>query len=172
MRQQMSTTRRVAVGGLSLGFGGGGLIDGIVLHEILRWHHVVSDRTPATDFEGLDRNVFWDGLFHGATAVVAAAGVVLLLSSSRSGQRSFGPGRRIAGLALAGWGAFLVADHVVFHLALGLHDIREDVDNPGVWNWAVAAIGIALIGAGVALLSGPRRIHRHHPRPRHVRDWR
>ena len=52
--------------GLLFGLGLGGFVDGIVLHQILQWHHIVSDvdRYPVTTVAGLEINTLSDGLFH------------------------------------------------------------------------------------------------------------
>jgi uncharacterized membrane protein len=39
--ERRSLRRRFAPAGLTLGFGLGGFIDGIVLHQILRWHAAI-----------------------------------------------------------------------------------------------------------------------------------
>jgi uncharacterized membrane protein len=45
----------------------GGFFDGIVLHQLLQWHHVVSRVYPPVDPESLRQNAFWDGIFHSGT---------------------------------------------------------------------------------------------------------
>ncbi len=63
-----------------MGLGLGGLFDGIVLHQILQWHHMVSNegRWPLTTVAGLKANTLGDGLFHAATWIFTVAGVFLL----------------------------------------------------------------------------------------------
>jgi hypothetical protein len=62
--------RRFTLAGLTLRFGLGGFIDGIVLHQILQWHHMLTDygssTYPVSTVRSLDDNSFWDGLFHPA----------------------------------------------------------------------------------------------------------
>ncbi len=57
------------VSGLLYGLGLRGFIDGIVLHQILQWHHMVSDvsRYPVNTIAGLEVNTLADGFFHLAT---------------------------------------------------------------------------------------------------------
>jgi uncharacterized membrane protein len=46
-----------------LGLGFGGFIDGIVLHQLLQWHHLLtgSDSHPMTTVAGLETNTLADG---------------------------------------------------------------------------------------------------------------
>ncbi|HEX2578333.1 MAG TPA: DUF2243 domain-containing protein, partial [Aquihabitans sp.] len=55
--------------GVLLGVGLGGFVDGIVLHQVLQWHHVLSDTGdhPTTTVAGLEANTLADGVFHAGT---------------------------------------------------------------------------------------------------------
>jgi len=55
--------------GLLYGLGLGGFVDGIVLHQVFQWHHMVSDvgDYPTTTVAGLEVNTLADGFFHLAT---------------------------------------------------------------------------------------------------------
>jgi len=135
--------------GLVLGVGLGMFVDGIVLHQLLQWHHLVSEYESANSVAGLEENTFWDGVFHAAGWVVTAIGAVLLWRSRGSPTRL--PARAFAGLMLAGWGAFNVVDQLVFHLALEAHHIRM-VDDYQVYDWTFFALGLALIAVGLAVV--------------------
>ena len=127
-----------------IGVGLGGLFDGIVLHQILQWHHLVSYAAPPDDLAGLRFNLFVDGLFHQLMLLIALAGAFLLylrLGDGRSAQRP----PLLPGL-LIGWGAFNVFDSVVFHWLLGLHNIRPGPDwlvfDLAFFGWGIAMLGI------------------------------
>ena len=61
---------------LLLGIGLGGFVDGILFHQILQWHHMLTARGfPPTTVENLKENTFADGLFHGLTWVAIAVGL-------------------------------------------------------------------------------------------------
>ena len=77
------------VAGVLLGIGFGGFVDGIVLHQILQWHHMLTSTGdhPATTVAGLETNTVWDGLFHVAAWLAAFAGVWLLAGAMRDGER-------------------------------------------------------------------------------------
>lgn len=145
-----------ARGGAVFGFGLGGLVDGVVLHQILQWHHLVSDDTSMKTVEGLEHNTLADGLFHAATIVVLLAGTVLLWNAAKRPAPSWN--RRAIGGVLAGFGVFHLVDEIVFHALLDLHHIRM-VDNYLVYDLTFAAIGVVLIGLGIRLLS-PGRLRR------------
>jgi uncharacterized membrane protein len=138
-----------AQGGAVFGFGLGGLADGVVLHQILQWHHLVADDTTTKTVEGLEHNTLADGLFHAGTIVVLLAGAVLLWNAAKQPGPSWN--RLALGGVLAGFGAFHIVDEIVFHVLLDLHHIRM-VDNYLAYDLGFAAIGVALILIGLRVL--------------------
>ena len=48
-----------------MGVGLGGFIDGILLHQVLQWHHLLTGTGdhPMTTVPGLETNTLGDGLF-------------------------------------------------------------------------------------------------------------
>ena len=72
---------RLIAAGLVLGVGLGGFVDGIVLHQLLQLHHMVSHRRSPTTIAGLEVNTFWDGVFHAFSWVAVAVGIGLLWSA-------------------------------------------------------------------------------------------
>lgn len=54
--------------GIFFGLGLGGFFDGIVLHQILQWHHMLTSAGyPANTLDNLEFNIVWDGIFHAST---------------------------------------------------------------------------------------------------------
>ena len=53
--------------GICMGIGLGGFVDGILFHQILQTHSMLSARLPNTTLRNLEVNMFWDGLFHAMT---------------------------------------------------------------------------------------------------------
>lgn len=149
---QEASSRRFAAGAVVLGFGLGGLADGIVLHQVLQWHNLASRRLSNDTLGGLQDNVVWDGVFHLGTTAVLLVGMVLLWGAWERRDHATGNASALTGLLLIGWGAFHVVDQLLFHLLLGLHDIREGVANAWLYNWGFFAIGVVLAAAGWALL--------------------
>jgi uncharacterized membrane protein len=146
---------RILPAGLLLGIGLGGFVDGIVLHQILQWHHLLSSTGdhPATTVAGLEANTLADGLFHAATWLATVAGVWLLWRAERARVRW--TGRELLGAALAGWGVFNLVEGLVDHQILGLHHVR-----PGEYELAYdlgfLALGAILLLAGAALVRSAR----------------
>jgi len=137
---------------LLLGLGLGGFVDGIVLHQVLQWHHMLSDtgEHPATTVAGLEANTLADGLFHTGTWALVAVGMALTVRAWQRGALA-PPWRVQLGLLLAGWGAFNVVEGVVDHLLLGLHHVRDDLGGPVGWDLAFVAIGLLQVLAGALL---------------------
>lgn len=144
-----SKKRKLTQAGILLGMGLGAFIDGIVLHQILQWHHMLSDtrKYPTNTVAGLEMNTLADGLFHAAAYVLTIAGLLMLwqLLSQRPGPWST---RGFAGLLLMGWGVFNVVEGVIDHHLLQIHHVRDDVTNPALWD-----LGF-LILSGLVLLVG------------------
>jgi uncharacterized membrane protein len=137
-----------------LGIGFGGFLDGIVLHQLLPWHHMVSAEgcCPATSLAGLEDNTTADGVFHAVTWLVAMAGALLTVRAWREGRLA-PPWLAHVGALLAGWGVFNLLDSVN-HFVLGLHHIRDDLGGPLGWDLGFLAFALTLIAAGAALARG------------------
>ena len=146
--------KRLVQAGVFLGLGLGGFFDGIVFHQILQWHHMVSARTDPNVLGDLQLNVMMDGFFHAATYVFTVVGIVLLW---RAWRRPAVPksGRTLAGSTILGWGIFNVVEGTVNHHLLGLHHVWPD--GPGstlVWDVAFLVWGLLFVVGGYALVRG------------------
>jgi uncharacterized membrane protein len=142
--------------GILLGLGLGGFFDGIVLHQLLQWHHMVSSVelfSPET-LPGLRTNTFADGLFHAVTYIFTVAGLALLWRALRAGER--GTAHQLIGLALLGWGLFNVVEGIVDHLLLGIHHVNETAPREQWLWWDLGFLlwGAAMIVAGWWLWRG------------------
>ena len=138
--------------GLLMGLGFGGFIDGIVLHQILQWHHMVSDTSgnPVTTVAGLETNTLADGFFHLATWVFVLVGSVAMIAAWRQGRTA--PSWKFhGGLLLAGWGVFNLVEGVIDHHLLGVHHVRDDLGAPLSWDIGFLLFGLLLLSGGWAL---------------------
>ena len=142
-----------------MGLGLGGFIDGIVLHQVLQWHHMLTgtDEHPSDTVAGLETNALADGFFHLATWVLVALAVLLMVRAWQRRELA-PPWRAHVGMLLAGWGVFNVVEGLIDHHLLGIHHVRDDLGAPIGWDIGFLALGAALIAGGLALAAAPRRV--------------
>ncbi|ANN76574.1 DUF2243 domain-containing protein [Bordetella flabilis] len=120
--------------GYALGFAMSGFFDGILLHQILQWHHLLSGVQSAR-FGDLRVQIMADGLFHAAMYLVAAAGLYMLYRARADLSLPRG-GRRLMANFWIGFGVWHVLDAVLSHWVTRIHRIRMDVSNPLAWDLA------------------------------------
>ena len=144
-----------------LGVGLGGFVDGIVLHQVLQWHPLLTgtDEHPMTSVAGLETNTLADGFFHLATWVLVVVASVLTLVQWRQGRLAPSWSYHF-GAVLAGWGVFNLAEGLVDHHILGVHHVRDDLGAPLSWDLGFLAFGVLLLVGGWLL---------HRRGARHVR---
>jgi len=143
--------------GIFLGLGLGGFFDGIVLHQILQWHHMATSAGyPPDSLENLKFNTLLDGLFHAATYVFVVIGLVILWRAAHR-QHPWWSGKMMVGSMLMGFGLFNVVEGIVDHHALELHHVNETVPpeqwiywDAGflVWGALMLLVGWGLLKAG------------------------
>jgi uncharacterized membrane protein len=143
--------------GFVMGLGLGGLVDGVLLHQILQWHHMLTGTgdQPADTVAGLEANTVADGFFHLATSVLITAGMVLTVRAWQQGRLA-PPWRVHIGALLAGWGTFNLVEGLVDHQILGVHHVRDDLGAPLGWDVAFLALGAILVAIGAALSRSDR----------------
>ena len=134
--------------GLLLGIGLGGFVDGIVLHQILQWHHLLTSEGshPASTVAGLEANTLADGLFHALAWLAVCVGLWLLWRAGRRAPVAL-RGRRLVGLMLAGWGLFNLVEGLVDHQLLGIHHVKLGAEGD-----PVVALDVAFLAFGALLL--------------------
>jgi uncharacterized membrane protein len=129
--------------GVLLGLGLGGFFDGIVLHQLLQWHHMVTSAGyPANTLENLELNTFLDGLFHASTYAFVVIGLALLWRAAHK-PHVWWSGKMLMGTMLIGFGAFNVVEGVVDHHLLGLHHVNETAP---LAQWIYWDLGFLLWG--------------------------
>ncbi len=101
--------------GIFLGLGLGGFFDGIVLHQLLQWHHLVTSAGyPPDTVENLKVNTFWDGLFHTLKYVFVVTGLAILWRNVRRGRVRW-PSRLLLGSILMGFGLVNLIEGTISH---------------------------------------------------------
>lgn len=144
--------RRLLLGTGTLGFGLGAVLDVVVFHMILQWHHLLSDRIPTTTLRGLRANVYFDGVFSFAMLGVALVGSLVVWNALNQASESLSPIRALGGV-LVGIGLFNVFDGVVDHYILNIHDV---VHGMRAFNSHWVGASLLLLGAGILVLERSR----------------
>ncbi|MBX0292370.1 DUF2243 domain-containing protein [Hymenobacter sp. HSC-4F20] len=160
MTEPLHRTPLIAAG-LLLGAGLGGFVDGIVLHQILQWHNMLSNQLPPDNLVAAKVNMYWDGIFHAGVWVLTVIGLRVLWAASRRADVPWS-GRTLVGSLLLGWGLFNVVEGIIDHTLLGLHHVYEYTDAKMPWDMAFLAFGVLLLLAGWGLI----RAGRHDAAPR------
>ncbi|MEH2291590.1 DUF2243 domain-containing protein [Nostoc sp.] len=132
--------------GICLGVGLGGFLDGILLHQLLQWHHMLSSIRPLTNTTNIDLNMVWDGLFHALDWVFTVVGIVLLW---RAGGRDDVPWslQTFIGSIVIGTGLFDFVEGLIDHQILGIHHVKPG-PNQLIWDLGFLAFGALLIVIG------------------------
>lgn len=147
----MNDARRpVVTAGTVLGIGLGGFLDGIVFHQLLQLHNMLTARVPKDTLVNYQINMFWDGAFHAFTWATTALGVGLLFAAARRPGTVFSTRSFVGALAL-GWGLFNVVEGLIDHHLLHLHHVVERL-GASVWDWAFLGFGALLIVLGSTLI--------------------
>lgn len=139
-----------------LGLGMGGFFDGIVFHQILQWHHMLSSAGYPTDsVDNLKLNTLADGLFHACAYIFVMWGVGKLWAASRQPHFRWSSGLLAASM-LMGFGLFNIVEGLVNHQILGIHHVNETVPRAQWIYWDVM-----FLAWGVAMLAGGSLLKRH-----------
>lgn len=147
--------RPLVSAGLILGIGLGGFVDGIVFHQILQWHNMLSSVTPPVDLVSMKYNMVWDGVFHALTWILCAVGVLLLFRAGRRPDVVWS-GRLLVGSLLGGWGLFNLVEGLIDHQLLGIHHVHPG-DGQLAWDLGFVTLGgIGLMLVGFAIAVRPR----------------
>jgi uncharacterized membrane protein len=136
--------------GILLGLGLGGFFDGIVLHQILQWHHMLSSAGfPADNVHDLKINTLADGLFHASTYIFVVWGLFWLWRAARRPHFLWSAPLLLASM-LMGFGIFNVVEGVVDHHLLGIHHVNETVpqDQWIYWDLGFLVWGLAMLAGG------------------------
>ncbi|WP_299700429.1 DUF2243 domain-containing protein [uncultured Pontibacter sp.] len=139
-----------------IGIGMGGFVDGIVLHQILQWHQMISAKLPPDTLLNKETNMFWDGIFHAFTWLTTALGIYLLWRVVYE-RKSVLSNRIFGGSLLLGFGIFNIVEGIIDHHILVLHNVREISSNQSAWNFGFLGISVVILVLGWMLVQKGRR---------------
>ncbi|HEY9826543.1 MAG TPA: DUF2243 domain-containing protein [Stenomitos sp.] len=148
LEQTQTPSHTLVLAGLFLGAGQAGFFDGIVLHQLLQWHHMFSSIETAVTVAGLELNTLGDGLFHLFDWVMVLIGIALLWHAA---HRQLLSGRRFMGALLMGAGLFNVIEGLIDHQLLGIHHVKPGI-HQFAFDMSFLGIGMAIAGMGWLLL--------------------
>jgi uncharacterized membrane protein len=143
--------------GLVLGMGFGGFADGIILHQILGWHHLIcyTVNCQPTSIEQLQRENTQDGFFHLALWLVTLAGTARLFRAATHAGPAW-KGRILFGSMLAGCGLFNFLEGIIDHQILGIHHVLPGHPHQLLFDMLFLANGILFFMIGAWLMRSPR----------------
>jgi uncharacterized membrane protein len=138
--------RPLVTAGTVLGIGMGGFIDGILFHQILQLHNMLSARVSPETLLGAKINMVWDGIFHAGVWTATAIGIALLWRAvRRPGARL--SGRVLIGAMILGWGLFNLVEGLIDHHILRIHHVYERLGQ-SVWDYVFLGFGALLVAVG------------------------
>lgn len=141
--------------GVFLGIGLGGFVDGILFHQILQIHSMVSARHTPDTVINLQVNMVWDGLFHTLTWTMTVIGIMLLW---RAIKRSPVPlsGKTLFGASVLGWGLFNLVEGIINHHILHVHHVVQRL-GVSIYDYLFLGSGVAMIIVGMRLIGTSRK---------------
>jgi len=134
----------------------GGFVDGILFHQILQLHAMVSAVVPKTSIANIEINMFWDGMFHALTWVMTAIGIMLLWKAAR---RIHVPwlGKVFVGALFLGWGLFNLIEGIIDHHLLNLHHVYE-AQGQSKFDYLFLLSGVVFIVGGLMTIRSQRDV--------------
>jgi uncharacterized membrane protein len=118
--------RNLLLAALVLGTGIGGLVDGLVLHQVIPGHNLIM-------------------------LLTTAAGIALLFRCGQMREPFEGP--VLGAGVLAGWGNFNFFEGLIDHQLLGLHHIHAGASDQFVWDLAFLGTGPILWALAILMLA-------------------
>lgn len=157
--QELQTTQRqhrglLITAGLLLGIGLGGLLDGILLHQILQWHHMLTSIRPMVSGADVEVNTLWDGFFNGGMLLSTVLGIVFLYYAGK--EPGVHSGNTFLGSLLLGVGLFNFVEGLINHYILGLHHVKPG-PHTALWDLGFLALAAMLMVVGGTLVQFDRQ---------------
>ena len=148
MVEQPLTLRPLIAAGTLMGIGLGGFFDGILFHQILELHNMLSNWVPRTTLVNAEINMFWDGLFH-AFCFLTTLIALYMLWQAITRQNVPLSGKTYFGSLWLGWGVFNLVEGIIDHEILQLHHVyQNDPNHYLLWDMIFLASGALFLLLG------------------------
>ena len=118
-------SRPLIAAGTTLGIGLGGFFDGILFHQLLQIHNMLSNWIPRTTLVNEEINMFWDGLFHAFCYLTTLAGLLMLWKAVKRSDLLL-LDKLFSGSLLLGWGIFNLIEGLIDHELLQVHHVYQN----------------------------------------------
>jgi uncharacterized membrane protein len=148
----MATMHRgpILSSGILLGTGLGGFVDGILFHQILQWHNMLSSVRPPVDLVEMKYNMVWDGLFHAFTWTMTLVGIIRLWAAGKRSDVAWSTPAFVGALVM-GWGVFNFVEGLIDHQVLGIHHVHPG-EGQVAWDLGFLAFGLAELAVGALVI--------------------
>ena len=153
--QTAQKRRPLIVAGLVIGLSQSGFFDGIVIHQLLQWHHMFTSVETSDTVRGLELNTLGDGLFHLFDWVLTLVGIALLwrVSTDPNAEKST---PLFLGALLVGAGLFDFIEGLIDHQILGIHHVKPGT-HEFAWDMGFLAFGLGLTVVGWLIIRASRK---------------
>lgn len=132
-----------------IGVGMGGFVDGIVFHQILQTHNMLSAKLPKTTIANIEINMVWDGIFHAFCWIMVFSGLMLLWNAGKKADVPWSS-KTLFGSMLLGWGLFNLIEGLLDHHILNLHHVIERL-GVSFADYLFLLSGVVFIAIGSAM---------------------
>ncbi len=145
----MNSKPLIAAGTL-MGIGMGGFVDGILFHQILQLHSMLSAKLPQDTLVNVKISMVWDGFFHALTWLATVISIKLLWQAGKQ-QNVPWNGNTFFGSLFFGWGIFNLVEGIIDHHILGIHHVVERL-GLSLYDYLFLAIGVLFIMIGLGFI--------------------
>jgi uncharacterized membrane protein len=141
--------------GVLMGIGMGGFVDGILFHQILQLHSMLSAKLPQDTVVNIKISMVWDGLFHALTWLTTAISIKLLWQAGRQSHITFS-GLSFFGSLFIGWGTFNIVEGLIDHHILGIHHVVERF-GLSIYDYLFLGIGVVFVCMGIGFIHSEKK---------------
>jgi uncharacterized membrane protein len=141
--------------GTLMGIGMGGFVDGILFHQILQLHSMLSAKLPQDTVVNIKISMVWDGLFPALPWFSPAISIGLLWHAGKRPEVPWS-GLTFFGSLFLGWGIFNLVEGITDHYILGIHHVVERM-GLSIYDHMLLGSGIFFMMTGLAFIRSGKK---------------